>query len=311
MAKTTSGTPIPAQTASDTDVSSASTKTAIGIDIGGTGIKGAIIDLASGELLTDRIKVPTPDGGKPADILQTTVDLLKQLDPPSADTPVGVCFPAIVKHGKTLSAANVSKKWIGLDAEKQFEDALGREITFVNDADAAGYAESAFGAAKDQEGLTIMTTLGTGIGGALIFNGVLIPNAELGHLEIDGHDAESKASYGAKERDDLSWEHWAKRLQKYYDKLEFLFSPDLFIVGGGVSKHHEKFLPLLSLNTPIVPAHHRNNAGILGAAALAVHGDAAAHVGSTSAGAGSDADVQADSDSASGEKMADSGAAKK
>jgi polyphosphate glucokinase len=172
-----------------------------------------------------------------------------------------------------MSAANVSKKWIGLHAEELFEQALGRDIHFVNDADAAGYAETRFGAAKDKDGLVIMTTLGTGIGSALIYDGVLIPNAELGHLEIDGHDAESRAAYSAKERDDLSWEKWAKRLQKYYSAVEFLFTPDLFIVGGGVSKNYESFLPLLDLKTPIVPAVHRNNAGILGAAALAVRGE--------------------------------------
>ena len=140
----------------------------------------------------------------------------------------------------------------------------------MNDADAAGYAESKFGAAKDASGVVLLTTLGTGIGSALLNDGVLVPNTELGHIEIDGVDYETKAAYSAKEREDLSWKAWAKRLQKYYETLEKLFSPDLFIVGGGVSKHHEEFLPLLSLNTPIEPAVHRNNAGILGAAALAV-----------------------------------------
>lgn len=243
---------------------------AIGIDIGGTGIKGGLVDLDTGELISDRVKLPTPEGGKPDDIVDVTKQIVDQLAAEGPDAPVGVCFPAIVSHGVTLSAANVSKKWIDLHAEDLFEKALSRDIHFVNDADAAGYAETRFGAAKDKQGLIIMTTLGTGIGSALIYNGVLIPNAELGHLEIDGHDAESKAAYSAKERDDLSWEKWAKRLQTYYSTLEFLFTPDLFIVGGGVSKNYEDFLPLLDLKTPIVPAVHRNNAGILGAAALAV-----------------------------------------
>jgi polyphosphate glucokinase len=246
---------------------------AIGIDIGGTGIKGGIVDLDSGELVSDRVKLPTPEGGKPDDIVETTKKIVEQLAAEDPDAPVGVCFPAIVSHGVTLSAANVSKKWIDLHAEDLFEEALGRDIHFVNDADAAGYAESRFGAAKDRDGLVLMTTLGTGIGSALIYNGVLIPNAELGHLEIDGADAESKAAYSAKEREDLSWEKWAKRLQRYYSTLEFLFTPDLFIVGGGVSKHYKDFLPLLDLKTEIVPAAHRNNAGILGAAALAVRTD--------------------------------------
>jgi polyphosphate glucokinase len=248
-------------------------KHAIGIDIGGTGIKGALVDLETGELLSDRIKLSTPEGGKPDGIVEVTKEIVDQLAAQAPDVPVGVCFPAIVSHGVTMSAANVSKKWIGLHAEELFEKALGRDIHFVNDADAAGYAETRFGAAKDKDGLVIMTTLGTGIGSALIYDGVLIPNAELGHLEIDGHDAESRAAYSAKERDDLSWEKWAKRLQKYYSAVEFLFTPDLFIVGGGVSKNYESFLPLLDLKTPIVPAVHRNNAGILGAAALAVRGE--------------------------------------
>ncbi|WP_223690785.1 polyphosphate--glucose phosphotransferase [Leifsonia poae] len=246
-----------------------SKNTAIGIDIGGTGIKGGLVDLTTGELISDRIKLPTPEGGRPDDIVDVTKKIVDQLASEDREAPVGVCFPAIVSHGVTLSAANVSKKWIDLHAEDLFEKALGRDIHFVNDADAAGYAESQFGAAKGKDGLIILTTLGTGIGSALIYNGVLTPNAELGHLEIDGHDAESKAAYSAKEREDLSWEKWAKRLQRYYTTLEFLFTPDLFIVGGGVSKNYQDFLPLLDLKTPIVPAVHRNNAGILGAAALA------------------------------------------
>ncbi len=242
---------------------------ALGIDIGGTGIKGALVDTVSGELLGERIKLPTPDGGQPNDVVKTVLELVSQLGGLEDGVPVGVCFPAIVKGGRTLSAANVSKKWIGLEAEKLFEKALKRDIHFVNDADAAGYAESRYGAAKGVPGLVLLTTLGTGIGSALIYNDVLIPNAELGHIEIDGKDAEKQTSYAAKERDNLDWKAWARRLQKYYMTLESLLSPDLFIVGGGVSKSHEDFLPLLALETPIVPAVHRNNAGILGAAALA------------------------------------------
>lgn len=244
--------------------------TAVGIDIGGTGIKGAVVDLATGDLLTDRIKVPTPEGGTPEGILAATVDLVKELQVHDPDAPVGVCFPAVVKHGVTLSAANISKKWIGLEAERLFEAALGRDITFANDADAAGYAEASFGAARGIDGVAIMTTLGTGIGTAILHGGVLVPNAELGHLEIDGHDIETRASNAARERENLSWSDWAKRLQKFYSALEAYLSPDLFVVGGGISKQHKHFLPLLKLNAPIVPAVHRNNAGILGAAALAV-----------------------------------------
>lgn len=242
---------------------------ALGIDIGGTGIKGAVVDTVTGELVTDRVKLPTPEGGSPDDIVTTVVALIKKIGGLDDGVPVGVCFPAIVRNGRTMSAANVSKKWIGLEAEALFEKALGRDIHFVNDADAAGYAEVRYGAAKDVSGLVLLTTLGTGIGSALIYNGVLVPNSELGHLELDGKDAETRASYAAKERENLDWKHWTKRLQRYYTHLELLFSPDLFVVGGGVSKHYEEFLPLLDLQTPIVPAVHRNNAGILGSAALA------------------------------------------
>jgi len=240
-------------------------KKAIGIDIGGTGIKGALVDTKSGVLLSERLRYETPQGGSPKAIAKTLKDLIAQL-PGSAGLPVGICFPAVVQHGVTLSAANVSKEWIGLDADAMFEAELGREVHVLNDADAAGIAEVKFGAARGQTGLVIVTTLGTGIGTALMFNGKLVPNAELGHLQIDGVDYESKAAYSAKERENLSWEEWAKRLQKYFSHLEALLTPDLFIVGGGVSKEHESYLPLLKLKTPIIPAENRNSAGILGAA---------------------------------------------
>ncbi len=245
------------------------TTTAVGIDIGGTGIKGAIVDVATGELLTDRMKLPTPEGGKPDDILDTVLALFDEIGDIGADAHVGVCFPAIVLGGRTMSAANVSKKWIGLEAEALFEQKLGRDIHFVNDADAAGIAEARYGAAVGAKGLTILTTLGTGIGSAMLFNGELIPNSELGHLQLEGQDAEHLASTSAKEKEDLSWKQWAKRLQRYYEHLELLFSPDLILVGGGVSKSADEFLPLLDLRTPIIPAALRNNAGIIGAAALA------------------------------------------
>lgn len=246
------------------------TSTAIGIDIGGTGIKGAVVDVSSGELITERKKLPTPKNGKPDDILDTVLELFDELGDVEAGMPVGVCFPAIIIHGMTMSAANISKKWIGLEAEKLFEKKLGRDIHFVNDADAAGVAEARYGAAIDAPGLTILTTLGTGIGSAMLFNGELIPNSELGHLKLDGHDAEELASTSAKENEDLSWKEWAKRLERYYQHLEFIFSPELLLVGGGVSKSSEEFLPLLELRTPIKPAALRNNAGIVGAASLAV-----------------------------------------
>lgn len=245
-------------------------RTAIGVDIGGTGIKAGLVDLDEHTLISKREKIPTPPGGEPDDVVATVVELVNRLGGAKQGIPIGVCFPAVVIKGRTLSAANVSKRWIGLEAEALFESALDAPIHFVNDADAAGFAEVHRGAATGVPGLVMVTTLGTGIGTALIYNGVLIPNAELGHLEINGVDWETKAAVSAKERENLSWQVWAgERLQPYYEKLEALLNPDLFVVGGGVSKNSEKFIPLLKLRTPIVPAAHRNNAGILGAAELA------------------------------------------
>src|SRR3954451_15096508 len=205
---------------------------AIGIDIGGTGIKGAVVDTESGELVTPRAKRATPEGGEPDAIVRTVTELLAEFGSDiDAHAPIGVCFPAIVRNGRTMSAANVSKQWIGLAAEQLFERSLARDITFVNDADAAGYAETLFGAAKGVDGLVMMTTLGTGIGSAIIYRNLLVPNAELGHLDIgDKIDYETHASNAVRERKELTWKRWAALLQTFYEKLEFLFSPDLFIV---------------------------------------------------------------------------------
>ncbi len=241
---------------------------AIGIDIGGTGIKGALVDTKDGELLSSRIKLETPAGGEPEAIAQVVAQIVSQLTDRS-DKNIGICFPAVVKNGVTKSAANVSQRWIGLDAQELFSKALHSKVEILNDADAAGYAETIFGAGKSKPGLVIMTTLGTGIGTALIHNGVLIPNTELGHIQLEGVDYETRASFAAKEREGLSFEQWAERLQMYYSQLELLLSPSLFIVGGGISKSHKEFLPLLKLKTPIVPAKLKNSAGIIGAAAIA------------------------------------------
>ncbi|NBR64409.1 MAG: ROK family protein [Micrococcales bacterium] len=240
-------------------------KKAIGIDIGGTGIKGAVVDVKSGKLLSERFRYPTPEGGSPKAIANTLRELIKNLPNPQG-LPVGICFPAVVKNGVTMSAANVSREWIGLDADRLFQRELKTTVHVLNDADAAGLAEAKYGSASKQKGLVIVTTLGTGIGTALIYNGKLIPNSELGHLEISGIDYETKAAFSAKERENLTWAQWTKRLQTYYTALEALLTPDLFIVGGGVSKEHDQFLPLLKLKTPIVPAFNRNSAGIMGAA---------------------------------------------
>ena len=243
---------------------------ALGIDIGGTGIKGALVDPATGQLVSRREKLPTPVGGEPEAIIETVLAVIARI--PGVEHvlgPVGIAVPTIVKHGRTRSAGNISTRWVDFDAQHAFETALGRPVVLRNDADAAGIAELEHGAANGVEGLVIVTTLGTGIGSAFIYDGVLQPNVELGHLELDGTIAEARAASSAKVREDLSWEEWAERLQRFYTHLERVFSPDLFIVGGGVSKSSERFLPLLSLQTPIIPAIHRNNAGILGAALAA------------------------------------------
>lgn len=244
-------------------------KRALGIDIGGSGIKGAIVNLKKGEFVTDRIRIDTPQPATPEAVAAVVKQIVDQFASKLGDGPIGITVPAIVTHGVTRSAANIDPSWVDAPAEKIFEDLLGRDITLVNDADAAGVAETHFGAAKKQPGLVLVTTLGTGIGTAMIYNGVLIPNAELGHIEIDGKDAESQAAASVRERQKLSYADWATRLDAYYQKLEFLTSPDLIVVGGGVSKNADKFLPLLNLKTRIVPAELRNAAGIVGAAYLA------------------------------------------
>ena len=242
---------------------------AIGIDVGGTGIKGALVDVEAGELLSERIKYPTPANATPDDIIEAIEHIIADIGPSADAVPMGVCVPSVVRHGVTKTAANISDTWIDFPAEEYLEKALGRQIVFLNDADAAGVAEAHYGVAKDTPGLVIVTTLGTGIGSALLFNGELIPNSELGHLELDGAVVETTTSRLAAERDELGFPAWAKRLERFYTHVIRLFSPDLIVVGGGVSKQAENFLPLITIDTPIVAAELRNNAGIQGAAYLA------------------------------------------
>ncbi len=241
----------------------------LGIDIGGSGIKGAPVDLLTGELTTKRMRIPTPEKSTPKNVAAVVGEIVAKFADVIGDGPIGVTIPAVVTHGRTRSAANIDKSWIDADAEKIFEDHLGRDILLVNDADAAGVAEVQYGAAKGHPGLVILTTLGTGIGTAIVYRGVLVPNSELGHLEVDGHDAEKRAASSIKDREGLSYAAWAKRLQRYYEQLETVLWPDLIVIGGGVSKDSEKFLPLLKLKAPLVPAKLLNSAGIVGAAWLA------------------------------------------
>ncbi|SDS15404.1 polyphosphate--glucose phosphotransferase [Actinoplanes derwentensis] len=240
--------------------------TILGIDIGGSGVKGAPVDQLRGELLGERFRVPTPQPADVTSVVEAVAQVAAQFD--GFDS-VGVTFPGVVVDGVTRSAANVDKSWLGAPAARLFTERLGRPVTVLNDADAAGVAEVAFGGGRDQAGLIMMLTFGTGIGSALFLDGVLIPNTEFGHLEIDGADAELLASDRARESEDLSWERWAVRVERYLRHVEMLLSPRLFIVGGGVSKKSEKFFPLLDIKTPIVPATLLNNAGIIGAAIAA------------------------------------------
>lgn len=241
-----------------------------GIDFGGTGIKGAPVDLDAGDFAAERERIRTPEASTPENIAEIFVELLAKF--PDCTGAVGVTVPGVVRHGVVHSAANIDKSWIGTDADALFTAATGREVHVVNDADAAGLAEVRYGAARGRSGLVIVTTLGTGIGSALVHDGVLVPNAELGHLEIDGHDAESRAANSARTREDLSWEAWAERLTRYYRTLEMLFSPELIVVGGGVSKESAEFLPLIDLDTEIIPATLLNKAGVVGAALYASEG---------------------------------------
>lgn len=242
----------------------------LGIDIGGTGIKGAPVDLATGELAADRLRIETPEEATPDNIADVVAEIVTHFADQIGDGPIGITIPAVVMHGRTRSAANIDKSWVDFPAEQTFEQKLGRQILLVNDADAAGVAEVHYGAAVDHSGLVLVTTLGTGIGSALLYRGVLVPNSELGHLEIDGHDAETRASAVYREDQELSFKDWAKHnLQRYYEVVEALTWPDLIVVGGGVSKKAHKFLPYLELNSEIVPAKLQNQAGIVGAAWLA------------------------------------------
>ena len=244
----------------------------LGIDIGGSGIKGAPVDLDAGEFATERVRVDTPKKAKPQDVAEIVAQIAEDFaDEVGEDSPVGVTVPAVVHHGVTKSAANIDDSWIDTDADDLFTTVLGRPVVVMNDADAAGEAEMHYGAGKGHEGVVLLTTLGTGIGSALFVDGHLVPNTELGHLELDGKDAEKRAASSVREDKDLSWEEWAERLQRYYRHVEDLFWPDLIIVGGGVSKKADKFLPLLDLRTEIVPAQLRNDAGIIGAAWQASH----------------------------------------
>lgn len=235
----------------------------LGIDVGGSGIKGAPVDLETGKLLADRIRIKTPKKAEPGPVAAVIADIAKSFD---WKDPIGIGFPAPIKEGVTLMAANVSDEWVGVNADDLLTKATGCNCAMINDADAAGLAEMKFGAGKEHQGTVIMITLGTGIGTALFHRGNLLPNTEFGHLIIDGKDAEHRASDAARKNEDLSWKKYARRLNTFLDEMERLFWPDLFIIGGGISKKSTKYIPLLEIKTPVVPARFLNEAGIVGAA---------------------------------------------
>ncbi|MDQ1056515.1 polyphosphate glucokinase [Arthrobacter globiformis] len=242
----------------------------IGIDIGGTGIKGGLVDPTRGKLLGEPVCVPTPQPATPKAVAQAVALLVADVsvypEAPAADSPMGVTFPGIIRHGVVHSAANMDRSWLNTDINELLTTRLGRRVEVINDADAAGLAETRYGAGAGVSGAVLVITLGTGIGSALILNGQLVPNVELGHLEVDGCRAETTTSAVARERDQLSWEEYSVLLQRYFSHVEFLLSPELFIVGGGISQRASEYLPHLKLQTTIVPAVFRNEAGIVGAA---------------------------------------------
>jgi polyphosphate glucokinase len=243
-----------------------------GIDIGGSGIKGALVDLEKGALVGERLRIDTPHPSTPEAVAEVVGEIVGHF---GWEGPVGITLPAVVKKGVAHTAANIDQRWIGTDAESLFAKRLGRatdDIAVFNDADAAGLAEIRFGDPIGCIGVTTLLTFGTGIGSALFRDGKLVPNTEFGHVEVGGHDAEKKAAASVKDNEGLSYEEWAKRVNRYLTVLENLIWPDLFIVGGGVSKKAEKWVPLLDIRTPVAVASLQNNAGIVGAAAAAVEG---------------------------------------
>ncbi len=239
----------------------------LGIDFGGSGIKGALVNEETGEMISDRFRIPTPDKGKPDDVANVVNEIVKHFD---YKGPIGIGIPAAILHGVAYTAANIDESWIGINTEDLFKKATGCDCYVVNDADAAGVAEMSFGIGKEvKEGVVLFLTLGTGIGSALFIDRRLVPNTELGHIEVRGKDAEKRASDAVRKKKGLNWEDWAARLQEVLNKLDALFWPDMFVLGGGISKEWEKFIPYLKLRPKVVPAELFNQAGIVGAAMYA------------------------------------------
>ncbi|HOD44733.1 MAG TPA: ROK family protein [Anaerolineaceae bacterium] len=236
----------------------------LGIDIGGSGIKGAIVDVETGKLLTPRERIPTPENAKPEDVAQVVKTMVEFFH---YEGSIGAGFPAVIRNGIALTAANVHKSWIGLDANILFSSVTKCPVSVVNDADAAGIAEMRFGIGRDYpRGVVIFLTIGTGIGSAIFTDGHLVPNTEFGHLEMGGKDAEHRASDAARQEKEMSWKRWAKALNDYLNEIRSLFWPDLIVLGGGISRQADKFLPFLDVPVKVLPAKLENQAGIIGAA---------------------------------------------
>jgi polyphosphate glucokinase len=245
----------------------------IGIDVGGSGIKGAAVDVARGVLVSERFRIPTPQPSTPESCIKVITRIVARIgkvSPAVADRPVGVGIPGVVMAGVVKSAANIDQGWVDFDADRALEKALKRPVFMVNDADAAGTAEMRFGAGAGQMGTVIVLTLGTGVGSAIYVDGKLVPNTELGHMEINGRDAERRSSAAAKTRRGQSWKAWSEDLDEHLQAINKLFSPRLLILGGGISKKTDLFVPRLTVPVEIVPAAMRNEAGIVGAAMVAV-----------------------------------------
>ncbi|PLX81230.1 MAG: polyphosphate glucokinase [Desulfuromonas sp.] len=235
----------------------------LGIDVGGSGIKAAPVDMLTGSLLADRVRVLTPQPATPGAVAEEISGLQQLFEWEGA---IGCGFPAVIRNGVARTAANIDPSWVGADVAGLISRATGCPVSVINDADAAGLAEMTFGAGQGEKGTVVLITIGTGLGSAIFRDGKLLPNTELGHLWLKGEVAEKYASDATRKREDLSWERWAKRFSWHLQQVERLFSPDLFILGGGTSKKHEKFLHLLEVDTPIRMARLFNDAGIVGAA---------------------------------------------
>ena len=249
------------------DAGDATQQRGFGVDVGGSGVKGGIVDLSTGQLIGDRFKLPTPQPATPPAVAKTIAAVVNEF---GWTGPLGVTYPGVVTHGVVQTAANVDKSWIGCNAQEVIGAELdGQDIVVLNDADAAGLAEQHYGAGKDKPGLVVLLTFGTGIGSALIHNGILLPNTEFGHLEVDGKEAEHRAASSVRDRHGWSYKKWAKQVTKVLVAYENAFWPDLFIAGGGISRKADKWLPLLKNRTPVVAAGLLNTAGIVGAAMAA------------------------------------------